>query len=161
MAEPSYDACLDLPDYAMLIHICAWKCGIIFCHTEKPYEAARMIHDGECPLCSARISQNARFCSKCGYQVDRTDPLVCSKCLTPVSMWNESCSKCGAPLVKPLPTLTSLTESGLGAHGVGGGGINAEEPLIPPSDVNQPSSPHEDVRKPPSRWRLPRKSQGS
>jgi len=67
-----------------------------------------MIEQGTCPRCYANLGFKARFCTKCGHQVETTDPIVCRECLTPIGMWDERCSQCDAAIVKPLVTLRSL-----------------------------------------------------
>lgn len=66
---------------------------------------------GDCPRCTAAIGPKAWFCTKCGYQVEKVNPLVCTVCRKPMGMWDDLCSRCGAKLEWPRTSLESLLEA--------------------------------------------------
>lgn len=48
----------------------------------------------KCPSCSNSVSQNAKFCGKCGFQ------LKCSNCEAPILAGNSFCENCGTEVIK-------------------------------------------------------------
>ena len=64
---------------------------------------------GFCTNCGAQLSEDARFCSKCGTAVVRRSVIYCTKCGAPAEADAKFCSRCSAPLVQAGENVVVLT----------------------------------------------------
>ena len=56
-----------------------------------------------CSNCGNELSENAKFCSKCGTKYESASGIVCQKCGHKINKDAKFCTYCGNPIKQNIP----------------------------------------------------------
>ena len=68
----------------------------------------------ECPNCKTKMLAKKRYCSDCGFDTEKNEPIhnnvVCNKCGTEYSRTSKYCPECGTSLIKRCPNCQNIVK---------------------------------------------------